>query len=54
MKTKMLFAFLLIGIVGFTSCNKEKADPNEGELITTVRVKLTEKVLAIFLLPMVL
>ncbi|MEY3563623.1 MAG: hypothetical protein RLZZ294_1629 [Bacteroidota bacterium] len=45
MKTKMLFAFLLIGIVEFTSCSKEKADPNEGELITTVRVKLTEKVL---------
>jgi hypothetical protein len=45
MKTKMLYAFLLMAVVGFTSCKKEKVDPNEVELITTVRVKLTEKVL---------
>lgn len=45
MKTSNLFTFLLLAIVGLTSCKKEKVDPNEGELITTVRVKLTEKVL---------
>lgn len=45
MKIFNLFAFLLLAIVGLLSCKKEKVDPNEGELITTVRVKLTEKVL---------
>ena len=45
MKTKILCTFLMIGIMSLTSCKKDKADPNEGELITTVRVKLTEKVL---------
>ena len=45
MKTSNFFTLMLLAIVVLSSCKKEKADPNEGELITTVRVKLTEKVL---------
>jgi hypothetical protein len=44
MKNSMLvslFAFVLVGVL---SCKKNTtADPNEEELITTVRVKLTDK-----------
>jgi hypothetical protein len=34
-----IFGVILTGV----SCKKDKADPNEGELITTVKVKLTDK-----------
>ena len=33
--------FVLVSVV---SCKKDPVDPNESELITTVKVKLTEKV----------
>lgn len=37
----LMIAFLLIA--GFVSCKKEKIDPNEGELITTLRLKFTNQ-----------
>jgi hypothetical protein len=45
MKTRILLSLVSIMAIGAISCNKEKVDPNEGELITTVRVKLTEKLM---------
>jgi hypothetical protein len=45
MKSRILFSLVSIMAIGVLSCNKEKVDPNEGELITTVRVKLTEKLM---------
>jgi hypothetical protein len=42
MKNKNLMMVLLVGAAIFMkSCKKETIDPNEGELITTVRLKLT-------------
>jgi hypothetical protein len=42
MKNKNLMMVLLVGAALFmNSCKKETIDPNEGELITTVRLKLT-------------
>jgi hypothetical protein len=42
MKNKNLMMVLLVGAAIFmNSCKKETIDPNEGELITTVRLKLT-------------
>lgn len=42
MKNKNLMMLLFAGIVLFmNSCKKETIDPNESELITTVRLKLT-------------
>lgn len=41
----VVFSALMLCVVGFYSCKKDKvADPNEEELITTVRVKLKEKI----------
>lgn len=37
---RLLFVLFLMGLLG---CKKVIFDPNEGELITTVRLKLTEK-----------
>jgi hypothetical protein len=45
MKTKILLSLVLIIAISLLGCNKEKVDPNEGELITTVRIKLTEKLM---------
>ena len=44
MKRARLFSCMLVASIAFLGCKKEKADPNEEELITTVKVKLTEKV----------
>jgi hypothetical protein len=46
MKMKsMLYSATLLFLLGLGSCKKDKVeDPNEEELITTVRVKLKEKV----------
>jgi hypothetical protein len=42
MKNKNLMMVLLVGAALFmNSCKKETIDPNESELITTVRLKLT-------------
>jgi hypothetical protein len=42
MKNKILVMVLLVGAALFmNSCKKETIDPNESELITTVRLKLT-------------
>jgi hypothetical protein len=43
MKRAMFFTLMLLTSIGFLGCKKDKADPNEEELITTVRVKLTDK-----------
>jgi hypothetical protein len=43
MKRVMFFSLMLLTSIGFLGCKKDKADPNEEELITTVRVKLTDK-----------
>ncbi len=38
----MKFYIYLIVMISFLSCRKEIVDPNEGELITTVRLEFTE------------
>jgi len=43
MKRARLFSCMLVASIAFLGCKKEKADPNEEELITTVKVKLTDK-----------
>jgi hypothetical protein len=43
MKRVMFFSLMLLASFGFLGCKKDKADPNEEELITTVKVKLTDK-----------
>jgi hypothetical protein len=45
MKRARLFSWMLVASIAFLGCKKDKVDPNEEELITTVKVKLTEKVL---------
>ena len=44
-KKNMYLALAFMLMLSIVGCKKEKADPNEEELITTVKVKLTEKVL---------
>ena len=41
---KISFLLVLIGLIATSSCKKDKIDPNEGELITTFKVELTEKI----------
>lgn len=41
---KMSFLVVLFELIMISSCKKDTIDPNEGELITTLRVELTEKV----------
>lgn len=43
MKHAIFFSFMLMASIGFMGCGKDKADPNEEELITTLKVKLTDK-----------
>ena len=43
-KMNLHFVALLLVLVSIVGCKKDPVDPNESELITTVRVKLTEKV----------
>lgn len=46
MKKLQSLVVMLLGFVLFSGCKKDPVvDPNENELITTVRVKLTEKLL---------
>lgn len=40
----LFFSMMVLFVLGFQSCTKEDVDPNDEELITTVRVKLREKV----------
>jgi hypothetical protein len=42
-KMNLHLVALFVAMVSIVSCKKDKVDPNESELITTVRVKLTEK-----------
>jgi hypothetical protein len=42
MKKTLIYAALLAGLVS-TGCKKDKMDPNEEELITTLKVTLTEQ-----------
>jgi hypothetical protein len=41
-KTQVIISMMLLVFMGLQGCKKDKVDPNEEELITTVRVKLTE------------
>ncbi len=41
-KTQIVISMMLLVAMGLLGCKKDKVDPNEEELITTVRVKLTE------------
>lgn len=41
-KTQLFISMMLLVFMGLQGCKKDKVDPNEEELITTVRVKLTE------------
>lgn len=41
-KTQWYFGVMLMVLMGMQGCKKDKVDPNEEELITTVRIKLTE------------
>jgi hypothetical protein len=41
-KTQIVISMMLLVVMGLQGCKKDKVDPNEEELITTVRVKLTE------------
>lgn len=43
-KLNLRLVALIFILVAVISCKKEPVDPNESELITTVKVKLTEKV----------
>jgi hypothetical protein len=43
-KKNMYLALAFMLMLSIVGCKKDKADPNEEELITTVKVKLTEKV----------
>jgi len=43
-KMNLHFLAVLLVLVSIVGCKKDPVDPNESELITTVRVKLTEKV----------
>jgi hypothetical protein len=43
MKRARLFSWMLVASIAFLGCKKDKVDPNEEELITTVKVKLTDK-----------
>ncbi|MFN5021941.1 MAG: hypothetical protein ACK5GP_09845 [bacterium] len=43
-KMNLHFVVVLLVLVSIVGCKKDPVDPNESELITTVRVKLTEKV----------
>ena len=43
-KMNLYFVAVLLVLVSIVGCKKDPVDPNESELITTVRVKLTEKV----------
>ena len=43
MKRVLLFSLTLMASIVFMGCKKDKVDPNEEELITTVKVKLTDK-----------
>ena len=43
-KMSLHFVAVLLVLVSIVGCKKDPVDPNESELITTVRVKLTEKV----------
>ena len=43
-KMNLHLVALFFGLVSVVSCKKDPVDPNESELITTVKVKLTEKV----------
>ena len=45
MMKKISLLLVLFGVILISSCKKDAVDPNEEELITTVKVKLTEKVL---------
>jgi hypothetical protein len=42
-KMNLHLVALFVAMVSIVSCKKDKVDPNESELITTVRVRLTEK-----------
>lgn len=39
---KLICAWLFFSIIAFLGCKKDEEDPNENELITTVRLKFTE------------
>jgi hypothetical protein len=43
-KMNLHFVVVLLVLVSIVGCKKDPVDPNESELITTVRVKLIEKV----------
>ncbi len=43
-KMNLHLVALFVAMVSIVSCKKDKVDPNESELITTVKVVLTEKV----------
>jgi hypothetical protein len=43
-KMSLHFVAVLLVLVSIVGCKKDPVDPNESELITTVRIKLTEKV----------
>ena len=42
-KKNLYFTLAFLMMLSIVGCKKDPVDPNESELITTVRVKLTEK-----------
>ena len=42
-KKNLYFTLAFLMMLSIVGCKKDRVDPNESELITTVRVKLTEK-----------